>query len=331
MKIAFFDTHKFERSLYEEMNKDFNFKITYFDGSLTDETAKLAIGYEVICSYPNDKITARVLEQLKPAGLKLIALRSAGFNHVDIPAAANFEVKVVRVPAYSPYAVAEYATTMILALNRKIGRASARVHELNFSLEGLIGFDLHGKTVGILGTGRIGTVMAKIMTGFGCRVLACDPKVNQKIVDTLGIRYVSLDEILELSDILTLHMPLNSLTRHLINAAALEKIKKGTMLINTGRGGLIDTKALIQALKSGKVGSAGLDVYEEEETIFSQDLSESVLQDDVLARLMTFPNVIVTAHQAFLTKEALHNIAETTFQNIQDFEKGLVLRNEVKV
>jgi len=330
MKIAVFDAHKFERPIFDELNERFHQELTFFEPRLTEETAALAKGFNAVCSFANDRVNAQVIRQLKEAGIKLIALRSAGFNHVDLPAAKELGIKVVRVPAYSPYAVAEHAVALILALNRKICRASSRVHELNFSLDGLVGFDLHGKTVGVVGTGRIGSVMVKILTGFGCQVLAFDQTKNPDVEERMGVTYTDLDEIYRRSDIISLHVPLTKSTRHLVDEKAFSKMKKGAMLINTGRGALIDTKALIGALKTGQVGAAGLDVYEEEENIFFQDLSEKVLQDDVLARLMTFPNVLITAHQAFLTREALHNIVETTLQNIQDFEKGLPLKNEVK-
>lgn len=325
LKIAIFDTHQFEKPLIEKLNLAFSNELTFFTSALNSETVHAAEGFTCICSHLNDKLDSQVLTQLKKQGVKLIALRSAGFNHVDLKSAAQNGIKVVRVPAYSPYAVAEYAVMLMLALNRKICKASIRVHELNFSLEGLIGFDLNGKTIGLIGTGRIGSVMAKIMKGFGCQILAFDAKPNPD----LEVTYTSIDKIFQSSDIITLHIPLSPPTKHLIDKLAISKMKKGVMLINTGRGALIDAKALIDGLKSGQVGSAGLDVYEEEEKIFSQDLSNSILQDDILARLMTFPNVLITAHQAFLTNEALHNIVQTTLQNIQDFEKNIPLKNEV--
>lgn len=329
MKIAVFDSHQFEKPLFDKLNVNYNYSITPFEASLTQKTAQLATGFDVVCSYPNDKIDSNVLESIHLGGTRFIALRSAGFNHIDLVAANRLGIKVARVPGYSPYSVAEYATTLILALNRKICRSFVRVRELNFSLEGLVGFDMHGKTVGIIGTGRIGSVMSKIMSGFGCQVLAHDSNPNTEIIERFGVRYVSLEEIYRSSDIISLHVPLNKGTRHIVDASALSKMKKGVMLINTGRGGLIETKALIAALKSGQVGAAGLDVYEEEEDIFSHDLSGTVLQDDVLARLMTFPNVLITAHQAFLTNEALYNIVDTTLKNIYEFQKGLPLSNEV--
>ncbi len=326
MKVAVFDIHAFERHLFEEINPAFGHSPTYFQLRLSDETAKLAKGFPVVCAFANDRLDAKVLEQLKEGGTQLIALRAAGFNNVDIKTAASLNIKVVRVPAYSPHAVAEHAVALILTINRKIVRAAIRVRDLNFSLDGLVGFDLFGKTVGVIGTGRIGSVFASIMQGFGCRILAYDPVVNKELS---FVEYVTLDKLLEQSDVISLHVPLTPETRHMIDASAFEKMKKSALLINTGRGALIQTKDLIDALKGGKIGGAGLDVYEEEENIFFHDLSGQVLQDDQLARLLTFPNVLITAHQAFLTKEALTNIVTTTLQNISDFEAHRPLVNEV--
>ncbi len=330
MKVAFFDMHRFEKKAFDEVNTRFGHEITYFESRLTPETAKLASQFPAICAFVNDRLNEASLTILKSEGVRLIALRSAGFNHVDLCAAQKLALPVVRVPAYSPHAVAEHAVALLLALNRKITRANSRVRELNFSLEGLVGFDLFGKTVGILGTGKIGTVMATIMKGFGCNVLAYDLEPNPDLI-TLGVQYVQLDEIYSRSDVISLHIPLNETTHHIINEASLAKMKPGVYLINTGRGGLIDTKALITSLKHGHLGAAGLDVYEEEENIFFQDLSESCLQDDILARLLTFPNVLITSHQAFLTHEALVHIAETTLENISSFEKNGLLMNEVRL
>jgi D-lactate dehydrogenase len=261
--------------------------------------------------------------------VQLAALRSAGFNHVDLPAARAAGIRVVRVPEYSPYAVAEHAVALLLALNRKIHRAFNRVREANFSLDGLVGFDLHGKTAGLIGTGRIGAVMATILHGFGCHLLAADPRPDTALAGALGLRYVDAQDLYRQADVISLHVPLTAATRHMIDAGALASMKPGVVLINTGRGALIDTRALIDALKTGRVGAAGLDVYEEEERVFFRDLSDHVLQDDVLARLLTFPNVLITAHQGFLTREALHNIAETTLASIHAFERGEPLVNEV--
>ncbi len=330
MKIAFFDSHSFEKSVFQKENEKALHEIVFFEPRLTDQTANLAEGYECICAFVNDSLDLKTIEILAANGTKLIALRSAGFNHVDLEAAHRSKVKVVRVPEYSPYAVAEHAVALIMTLNRKIHRAYNRVREGNFSLNGLVGFDLHQKKIGIIGTGKIGTVLAQIMTGFGCKILAWDKVQNRELLK-LGVTYVEFDELLAASDIISLHVPLSPETRHLINERALSITKKGVMLVNTGRGALIETRALIQALKSGHIGSAGLDVYEEEEGIFFQNLSDQILQDDQLARLLTFPNVLMTSHQAFLTNEALEQIAQTTLQNISDFESGKKLMNEVSV
>lgn len=329
MKVSLFDTHGFERAFLEEANQEFLHEVIYFEPRLDRRTAKLAQGFDVVCSFVNDHVDAETIRILKEEGIQLIALRSAGYNHVDIQAALRFGIPVVRVPEYSPYAVAEHAVALILALNRKIHHAYIRVRELNFSLNGLVGFDLHGKTVGIIGTGRIGSVAARIMSGFGCKVLAHDIQPNPDLIK--GASYVELPALYRQSDIISLHLPLTDKTRHLIDEKAVALMKPGVMLINTGRGALIDSKALIEALKTGQIGAAGLDVYEEEEGIFFQDLSDHVLNDDILARLLTFPNVLITSHQGFLTREALINIARTTFQNISDFESGRPLRNKVPV
>jgi len=325
MRLAFFDTHPFERTHFEASNREFRHDISFLDCRLTATTAPLAAGFPAVCCFANDKLDAESLRILKTGGVRLIALRSAGFNHVDLQCAKELGLTVVRVPAYSPYAVAEHAVALMLSLNRKIPRAHNRVREGNFSLNGLVGFDLHEKTVGIIGTGRIGSVMAKIMLGFGCRVIAFDLNPSNR-----GLDYVALETLYAESDIITLHVPLTPETHHMINGTALSKMKKGVMLINTSRGALVDTTALIHELKSGRVGSAGLDVYEEEEAIFFEDLSNDVLQDDQLARLLTFPNVLITSHQGFLTEEALTNIAQTTLQNISEFETQKPLTNEIQ-
>ncbi len=317
MKIAFFDAHHFERPIFEEGCQKFSFEIQFFEARLNANTAKLAAGFPVVCCFVNDVLSAAVCEILAQNGTKLLALRSAGYNHVDLAAAKKFGLTVVRVPAYSPYAVAEHAVAMLLSLNRKIHKAHARVHELNFSLEGLVGFDLHKKTVGVIGTGKIGRIFAKIMQdGFGCKVLAFDKEKNTEL------EYTSLKEIFIKSDIISLHLPLHKETRHLIDTNAFQAMKKNAFLINTSRGALIDTNALIEALKQKQIGGACLDVYEEEEGIFFEDMSSSGISDDRLVRLLSFPTVLITSHQAFLTSEALHNIAQTTLENICAFEKG---------
>lgn len=325
MKIAFFDDHSYEREAFEKANRNFHHEITYFSSALTPATAEMARGFPVVCAFVNDLLNERCLRTLKDGGTKLIALRSAGYNHVDLAAAKNLALPVVRVPEYSPYAVAEHAVALIQTLNRKTHRAFNRVREGNFSLENLVGFDLHGKTVGVVGTGKIGKVFAKIMSGFGCRVLAYDVCPDP----SGGTEYVTLERLFREADIISLHVPLTKDTKHLIGEKALSLMKDGVMLINTGRGALIDTHALIAALKRGKVGAAGLDVYEEEEGVFFHDLSGKIMTDDVLARLMTFPNVLITGHQAFLTQEALRNIADTTLRNVSEFERDLPLTNSV--
>lgn len=288
---------------------------------LTADTAPLAQGYEVVCAFINDELDAAVLQCLARGGTRLVALRSAGYNHVDLAAAQRLGIDVVRVPAYSPQAVAEHAVALILALNRRLHRAYNRTREGDFTLHGLTGFDLHGKTVGVVGTGQIGAAFARIMAGFGCQLLAYDPCPDPQL-EALGARYMSLPALLSQARIISLHCPLTPGTRHLINAQSLVHLQPGAMLINTGRGALVDTPALLDALKSGQLGYLGLDVYEEEAKVFFEDRSDLPLQDDVLARLLTFPNVIVTAHQAFLTHEALQAIAQTTLENIACWAAG---------
>lgn len=328
MKILFFNSHLYERHFFLEEAKQFKHEIILLEESLTEQTAHLAKDYICICAFVNDSLNRKTLEILSHGGTKLIALRSAGYNHVDLNACEQFGLRVVRVPEYSPNAIAEHAVALILSLNRKITRSYNRVRDGNFSIDGLVGFDLHKKTIGIMGTGKIGTVMAKIMMGFGCEVMAYD-LIHNTFLSNIGVQYVSLDKLLRESDIISLHLPLNTKTNHIIDKIALAKMKSGVMLINTGRGSLIDTKELILSLKSGQVGYAGLDVYENEQGIFFKDHSEKILDDDMLARLMTFPNVLITSHHAFLTTEALRNIAYITLKNIDDFEQGRDLVNEV--
>jgi D-lactate dehydrogenase len=321
VKVAVFSTKPHDRRSLEVANERHGHELVFLEPRLGPETARLAAGFPAVCAFVNDRLDRETLAELAAGGTRLIALRSAGFNHVDLEAAEELGMTVARVPAYSPEAVAEHAVALILTLNRRTHRAYARVREGNFSLEGLMGFDLHGRTVGIVGTGRIGTVFARIMVGFGCRLLAVDPRPNDECRG-LGVEYVALDRLLEESDIIALHAPLTPETHHLIGDRALARMRPGTMLINTSRGGLIDTPALIRGLKDGTIGSVGLDVYEEEADLFFQDLSERVIQDDVFARLLTFPRVLVTAHQAFFTEEAVRQIAETTLQNITSFDAG---------
>lgn len=329
MKIAVFDTHRFDRKALEEANARFGHTLSFFEPRLDRHTASMAAGHEAVCPFVNDWLDDACLEQLEAQGVRLIALRSAGFNNVDLESAERRGIKVMRVPEYSPYAVAEHTFALLLSLVRRIHRAFNRVREGNFTLDGLVGFDLHGKTFGVIGTGKIGRAVARIAVGFGCRVLAYDLQPSEELT-RLGVSYVPLETLLREADIISLHVPLTPSTRHLLDAAALDLTKRGIVLVNTGRGALIDTRALISALKSGHVGGAALDVYEEEEGIFFRDLSDEVIQDDVLARLLTFPNVIISSHQAFLTREALANIAETTLANVTAFEKGEPLVNEVR-
>lgn len=318
--MLLFSTQSYDRDSFTRHNHSIE-PLYFLESSLSLSTAALAQGHEVVCAFINDDLSAPVLEQLAQGGTRLIVLRSAGYNHVDLTAAQRLGLAVARVPAYSPHAIAEHSLALILALNRRIHRAYNRTREGDFSLHGLIGFDLHGKTVGIIGAGKIGAVLARIMLGLGCKVLAFDPQIDAEL-STQGVRFTDLDELLNHSDIVSLHCPLNSQTHHLINAHRLAQLKPGAMLINTGRGALIDTPALIKVLKSGHLGYLGLDVYEEEADLFFQDGSDQPLQDDVLARLLTFPNVIVTAHQAFLTQEALACIAQTTLANLAAWRAG---------
>ncbi|WP_069863603.1 MULTISPECIES: 2-hydroxyacid dehydrogenase [Pseudomonas] len=321
MRIILFSSQNYDRESFLAANPGHGFELHFQQSPLRPDTAALAMGFEVVCPFVNDDLSRPVLEQLAAGGTRLIALRSAGYNHVDLAAAHALGLTVVRVPAYSPHAVAEHAVGLVLVLCRHLHRAYNRTREGDFSLHGLTGFDLHGKSVGVVGSGQIGQVFAQIMRGFGCQVLAYDPYPNPAI-EALGGRFVGLDQLLAESDIISLHCPLNDATRHLVNADSLQRMKRGAMLINTGRGALVDTPALIEALKSGQLGYLGLDVYEEEAEIFFADRSDLPLQDDVLARLLTFPNVIITAHQAFLTHEALAAIAGTTLDNIGAWRQG---------
>ncbi|MDV3442523.1 2-hydroxyacid dehydrogenase [Pseudomonas otitidis] len=319
MRTILFSTQTYDRDSFQACSSDLD--LHFQPARLTLDTAALAQGHAVVCAFINDDLSAPVLECLAEGGTQLIALRSAGYNHVDLHAAQQLGLTVVRVPAYSPHAVAEHAVALVLALNRRLHRAYNRTREGDFSLHGLTGFDLVGKRVGVVGTGQIGEVFARIMAGFGCALLAYDPYPDPA-VEALGGRYVPLDELLAESDIVSLHCPLNDGTRYLVNSHSLQRMKRGAMLINTGRGALVETPALIEALKSGQLGYLGLDVYEEEANLFFEDRSDLPLQDDVLARLLTFPNVIVTAHQAFLTREALAAIARTTLDNISAWASG---------
>jgi len=330
MKVAFFNTKPYDRQSFDDANIQHHHEIVFFECHLSHETVSLAAGYAAVCIFINDYLDAEMLEKLDQGGTKLIALRSAGFNHVDLAAALHLGLTIVRVPAYSPYAVAEHAVALILSLNRKVHRAYNRVREGNFSIEGLLGFDLHGATVGVIGTGRIGAIFAQIMRGFGCRLIGYDAYQNSTCLE-MGMTYVQISELFAQSDIISLHCPLNPDSHHLINTEAIAQMKTGAMLINTSRGGLIDTQAAINGLKSGAIGYLGIDVYEQEADLFFEDLSNEVIQDDIFQRLLTFPNVIVTGHQAFFTSQALANIAETTLTNITEFEHHGKCVNEVKI
>ena len=328
-RIAFFDTKPYDEDSFSKMNERFGFDIFYFKGHLNPNNVLLTQGFDAVCIFVNDIADAGVIDTLVKNGVKLLALRCAGYNNVDL-AAAEGRLPVVRVPAYSPYAVAEYTLALMLALNRRIPRATWRTRDGNFSLHGLMGFDMHEKTIGIIGTGKIAKVLIRLLSGFGMRILAYDLYPDKEFAAAYHVEYTSLDDLYRNSDIISLHCPLTDETRYIINDEAIAKMKQGVMLINTGRGKLIHTHALINGLKSKKVGYAGLDVYEEESGYFYEDKSDRIIDDDVLARLLSFNNVIVTSHQAFFTREAVHNIAETTLQNIADFEAGRPLENEVK-
>jgi len=327
-RILFYDTKPYDRRFFDEANRGFGFDIAYYDGHLDKRSALFANGYPVICGFVNDVIDAETVKILKAGGVGLIALRCAGYNNVDLKAAYG-NIHVVRVPAYSPYAVAEHCVGLMLTLNRKIHKAYYRVRDGNFSINGLLGFDMRGKTAGVIGTGKIGRCVVSILKGFGMEIIAFDPNADESYAARSGIRYVGVDELYRLSDIITLHCPLTPQTHHMIDKPAIAEMKDGVMIINTGRGKLIKTEALIEGLKSGKIGSAGLDVYEEESGYFFEDFSMSMISDDVLARLLTFPNVIITSHQGFFTTEALANIAKTTLENIREYFDSGYLRNEI--
>ncbi len=315
MKIVFFSAQPYDKVFFTKFNTH-KAELLFLETMLNDQTVNLAEGAQAICVFVNDKVTAAVMAKLAGLKINILALRCAGFNNVDLEAAKLNGIRVCRVPAYSPEAVAEHAVTMLLTLNRKTHKAYNRVREQNFALQGLLGYNLHGKTVGVIGTGNIGTVFCKIMLGFGCKVLAFD-LIGNKALEAIGVEYEPLITVLK-ADIISLHCPLNEQTKHLINPETLAMMKTGVVLINTSRGGLIDTTAVIAALKSQKISALGIDVYEQEEKLFFHDLSENIIQDDIIQRLMSFPNVLITAHQAFFTDEALAEIATTTLNNIQN-------------
>lgn len=319
MRISVFSTRPYDRLFLTRANDAGRHQLDFHESSLDADSAAAADGAQAVCAFVNDRLDAGVLQRLHAGGVRLLVLRSAGFNHVDLAAAAALGIAVGRVPEYSPYAVAEHTAALLLALNRRIHRAYNRVREGNFALDGLLGVDLHGRTVGIIGTGRIGECFARIMAGFGCQLLGFDLRPNPACV-ALGMRYVEVPALLVASDVVSLHCPLTPQTHHLIDADALARMKPGAMLLNTSRGALVDTAALIAALKARTLGSVGLDVYEEEADLFFRDLSGELIEDDVFARLLTFPNVLITGHQAFFTEEALTAIATTTLANVDAFE-----------
>ena len=329
MKVAVFSSKPYDQKYFENYNENYNHKLSFFDTNLNSQTTDLTRKSDAVCVFVNDKLDAEVIQKLADNGIKLIALRSAGFNHVDLEAAEKHNIKVTRVPAYSPQAVAEHALALILTLNRKTHKAYNRVKEGNFSLNNLIGFNLHDKTIGVIGTGKIGVAFCRIMLGIGCNVVAYDVQPQESLKRD-GVTYLSLEKLYQKTDIISLHCPLLPATQHLINDESIAMMKKNVMLINTSRGGLINTEDVITNLKSKKIGYLGIDVYEQEEEVFFEDKSEQIIEDDTLLRLISFPNVLITSHQAFLTSEALTQIAQTVLQNIQDFEKDRPLVNEVK-
>ncbi|MCV2356717.1 2-hydroxyacid dehydrogenase [Paucibacter sp. B2R-40] len=332
MKIAVFSAKRYDREFLSAANTmaQAGHQLHFFDAPLDLDCVAVAAGHEAVCIFVNDKADAEVLKALAGGGTRLVALRCTGFNNVDLKAAAALGLKVVRVVTYSPYSVAEHAVALLLAINRKVHRAYARTRDSNFALDGLMGFDLHGKTVAVVGTGKIGLVFAGIMRGFGCEVIGYDKFPSQAFLD-LGAHYVAASEIGARADIISLHCPLTPETQHIINAQTLAGMKRGALLINTSRGGLIDTEAAIEALKSGRLGGLGLDVYEQEADLFFRDLSSTIISDDVFQRLLSFPNVIVTGHQAFFTEEAISTICETTIHSVTQFATGQTLSDEIKI
>lgn len=329
MKVAVFSSRPYDREFLNLANNLSRHQFTYFEVRLSAQTAMLCEGHQAVCAFINDDLSGEVLEAIAEFGVRSVALRSAGFNNVDLAVAQSKQIQIVRVPAYSPYAVAEHAVALILALNRKIYRAYNRVRDDNFMLDGLMGFDLHGSTVGIIGTGKIGQCFAQIMKGFGCELLAYDPYESSVCLD-LGVRYMDLPELISASRVMSLHCPLTPQTYHLINEQTIALMQPSTMLINTSRGGLVKTDAVISGIKSGQIGYLGIDVYEQEADLFFTDQSNEIIQDDVFQLLQSFPNVLITAHQAFFTSDALHKIATTTLANLDDLEAGRPCKNEVQ-
>ncbi len=328
IKIAFFDTKPYDKKSFTAVNEDFGYEIKYFKNHLNPDTVSLAKNYDFVCAFVNDDLSGEVIMSLAEYNIGMVAMRCAGYNNVDLKTAYQ-NIHITRVPAYSPYAVAEHTVALMLSLNRKTHKAYYRIRDNNFTINGFLGFDMHGKTAGVIGTGKIGRLLIDILNGFGMKVLAYDTYPNKELEKSAKAVYVTLDKLYAESDIISLNCPLNSKTYHIINDDAIAKMKDTVMIINTGRGPLIDTKALIKGLKTRKIGSAGLDVYEEENDYFFEDFSQEVITDDILARLITFNNVLITSHQAFFTQEALLNIATTTLNNIRDFREGKALVNEV--
>ncbi|MDO6438070.1 2-hydroxyacid dehydrogenase [Cyclobacterium sp. 1_MG-2023] len=328
MKIAVFSTKPYDQEYFEKYSSNNEYTFAFFETALNKTTANLSAGFDVICAFVNDKVDKDTIEVLANNGIRLIAMRCAGFNNVDIQSAKEHQIKVVRVPAYSPEAVAEHSVALIMTLNRKTHKAYNRVREGNFSLKNLIGFNLHGKVVGVIGTGQIGIAFCKIMKGFGCRLLAYDIAEAEVLVD-MGVEYLPMEKVFQQADIISLHCPLNQSTKHLVNKASLEQMKAGVMIINTSRGALINTSDAIEGLSQKKIGYLGIDVYEQEENLFFEDLSESIIEDDDILRLNSFPNVLITSHQAYFTKEAMDQITVITLDNIRAFENNEPLANEV--
>lgn len=328
-KVLFYDIKSYDKELFKKFGKDYNIEMKFLKGKLNEESADLTKGYEIVCAFANDTINKEVIDILAENGVKLLAMRCAGYNNISLKDIQG-RFKVVRVPAYSPYSIAEYTMGMILVLNRKIHKAYVRTREGNFSISGLMGFDLNGKTAGIIGAGKIAQILIKILKGFGMRVIAYDPYPNYEKAKELGFEFVDLDTLYKESDIISLNCPLTKETQYIINRNSMAKMKDGVMIVNTGRGMLIDSADLIEALKDKKVGAAALDVYEEEAEYFFEDLSDKVIEDDILGRLLSFHNVLITSHQAYFTQEAVEAITKTTLNNIQDFIDGKELINEVK-
>lgn len=328
MKLAVYSTKQYDRKYLEQVNQNYGFELEFFDFLLSERTAKNAVGCDGICIFVNDEAGRVVLEELAEMGIKFIALRCAGFNNVDLDAARELGIKVVRVPAYSPEAVAEHTVGMMMTLNRRIHRAYQRTRDANFSLEGLIGFNMHGRTAGVVGTGKIGLATLRILKGFGMRLLAFDPYPNPQVLE-LGVEYVDLKTLFKEADVISLHCPMTPENHHLLNMSAFEQMKDGVMIINTSRGGLIDSQAAIDALKLQKIGSLGMDVYENERDLFFEDKSNDVIQDDIFRRLSACHNVLFTGHQAFLTAEALTSIAETTLENLKQLESNQACPNDL--